>query len=119
VIKAIGEKLFISKHTVSRHLRNICKKTGVNNTLHLIAYWCYSNNNELSVERLTRRENEIINMIFSGLNTSDISASLNISQATIHKHRENITSKLNVKSMREALSIIAQQNTYYDRRFNE
>lgn len=34
----VGEQLYISKHTVNRHLENIRKKTGCNNKTMLMAY---------------------------------------------------------------------------------
>ncbi|MFA9453311.1 MAG: PAS domain S-box protein [Candidatus Aminicenantaceae bacterium] len=45
---------------------------------------------------LTPREVEICSMIKGGLSSKDISEILNISQATVERHRKNIRSKLNL-----------------------
>ena len=41
--KAIGEKLFISHHTVKANLENIFRKTGVSNRI-MLAVWAVRNN---------------------------------------------------------------------------
>jgi DNA-binding NarL/FixJ family response regulator len=46
--------------------------------------------------RLSPREVEICNMIKSGFKTKEISGSLNISQQTVDRHRNNIRKKLGI-----------------------
>lgn len=62
-------------------------------------------NNE--VEKLTSREIEVLELIWKGLTTDDISSNLNISTHTIENHRKNIKRKLKQETpvgiLREAL----------------
>lgn len=53
---------------------------------------------------LTRRENQIIYLVMQGMDSEDIAHVLNISYATVRKHRENILLKLKVGSMRLAVA---------------
>jgi PAS domain S-box-containing protein len=46
--------------------------------------------------KLTQREIEICNLIKSGATTKEIARTFNVSEKTIHKHRGNIRSKLNI-----------------------
>jgi len=53
---------------------------------------------------LSARESEICNMVKAGLSTKEIAESLNISVATVPKHRENIRAKLGIKGKRISLA---------------
>ena len=102
-----GLRLYISRHTVSRHIRNLCKKLGARNSVQLIAMF-------LGVEflsphpTLTRCENEIIAMLARGMTTSMIADEKGISIRTVRKHRENILAKLDAHSTREAVALLCR-----------
>lgn len=53
---------------------------------------------------LTPREREVCRLIKEGLSSKEMSQHLNLSLLTIHKHRENIRKKLNVKNKNVNLS---------------
>ena len=53
---------------------------------------------------LTSREFEICEMIKDGLSSKEISAKLDLSVLTIHKHREQIRKKLNIANKKVNLS---------------
>ncbi|WP_334166678.1 helix-turn-helix transcriptional regulator [Phocaeicola paurosaccharolyticus] len=50
---------------------------------------------------LTDREKEVIELIASGKQSNEISDELNISVATVNRHRENIKAKLHLRSVSE------------------
>lgn len=56
---------------------------------------------------LTRREIEIVNLIRSGLSTTEVADKLNIAIKTVEVHRYNIFKKLNVKN---SLSLVHMAN---------
>jgi DNA-binding CsgD family transcriptional regulator len=94
-----GLRLFISRHTVSRHIRNLCKKFGAKNSVHLISMFtgvsCFTPH-----PALTRRENEVVSFLARGVPQKVIAEEMGISVRTVYKHRENILFKLNVHSIR-------------------
>jgi len=51
-----------------------------------------------NLARLTAREFEVSEMIRNGLSSKEIASRLTISQETVHKHRESIRSKLQIKN---------------------
>ncbi|MDH3939128.1 MAG: helix-turn-helix transcriptional regulator, partial [candidate division Zixibacteria bacterium] len=53
---------------------------------------------------LTPREREVCRLIKEGMSSKEMSQQLNLSLLTIHKHRENIRNKLNVKNKNVNLS---------------
>ena len=53
---------------------------------------------------LTPREREVCNLIKDGMSSKEMSQQLNLSVLTIHKHRENIRKKLDVKNKSVNLS---------------
>lgn len=52
---------------------------------------------------LTRREQEILNLIRLGQRNREIASELRIAEATVHKHIQNIFEKLNARNRAEAL----------------
>ena len=54
------------------------------------------------LEGLTKREQEILGMVSSGMSNVEISQSLFISKHTVRKHLENIFAKLNVNNRTQA-----------------
>lgn len=60
-----------------------------------------SNNN---LNRLSKREYEILRMVSSGIKTKDIALQLGISHATVRNHIKNIYAKLEVHSQAEAIN---------------
>jgi len=62
-------------------------------------------------EKLTPREQDIINMLLEGTSTKEIGYKLNISYHTVDYHRTKIYRKLGVKSIHELFSMYGQQST--------
>ena len=58
---------------------------------------------EDSYDLLTFREKEILQLLVSGKSNKEISATLNVSVATIETHRNNIFQKLHVHSLPELI----------------
>lgn len=54
---------------------------------------------------LTQRENQILNLIDSGLKSEDIASRLSISKHTVSRHRQEILAKLQVKNSIEACRV--------------
>lgn len=54
-----------------------------------------------SLSRLTSREREILQLLAEGWATKDIASKLHLSQKTVHSHRQQIMSKLNLHSIAE------------------
>ena len=50
---------------------------------------------------LTSREREILQLIAEGKTTKEMSSHLNVSESTVEKHRQNITSKLGIRTVAE------------------
>jgi|GEM_PF-3196490 len=63
-------------------------------------------NNNYPVDKLSKRENDIVELILKGYNTKVISKTLNISNNTVDTHRRNIFKKLDVHSIQELMSIV-------------
>jgi predicted ATPase/DNA-binding CsgD family transcriptional regulator len=69
----------------------------------------------LSPTRLTRREQEVAELIGQGLSNQDIAGALVIAQRTAEGHVENILAKLGFRSRSEVASWVARQRTEKDR----
>ena len=50
------------------------------------------------VDRLTSRESEVFSLIGRGLSTSEIAKKLRLSPNTVQRHKENIKTKLGIKT---------------------
>ena len=102
-----GLHLFISPHTVSRHVRHLCKKCGAKNIIHLISM--FSGISHLApYSGLTRKENQIVSLLAQGMTQREIAEETGLSIRTVFKHREDILAKLNVRSTREAVVLLCR-----------
>lgn len=63
------------------------------------------------IEQLTKREWEICELLILGLDAKEIGEKLNLSFKTVHVHRANAMSKLNVKNNVELANLLNQQRT--------
>ncbi|OOF70859.1 response regulator [Rodentibacter caecimuris] len=61
------------------------------------------------IEQLTKREREICELLILGWSSKEIAEKLNLSTKTIHVHRANAISKLNVKNNVELANLFHQQ----------
>jgi len=66
------------------------------------------NEMELRVQRLTQRENEILNRLIEGLSTREIALSLEISERTVEKHRERLIDQLGAKNQIDLIRRIVE-----------
>lgn len=64
---------------------------------------------ELELDQLTTREQEVLNLISEGLSDKEIAAALNISLYTVKSHVRNILAKLHVNNRREAARLAKKQ----------
>lgn len=110
--KAIGQKLYISPYTVSRHLRNICCKFHARNSVHLIAKFVDAEAVPKIHPTLSKRENQIMNLLMKGFGSQEISNIFGVSLATIRKHRENILWKFEVGNIRQATVLFITQSMF-------
>lgn len=62
-----------------------------------------------SIETLTARERQILNLIAQGLNNRDIGARLGVSAKTVDNHRTNLMRKVNVHSAAELLALALRE----------
>ena len=54
---------------------------------------------------LTKREQEVLQLIAEGMRNKEIAAALQISEETVHTHLKNIYEKLNVQDRTQALTV--------------
>ncbi len=69
------------------------------------------------LKNLSLAEREVLKHISEGFETSEVADMLSVSKRTIHKHRSNIISKLNLDSHRNTLANYAQDNRQLIREF--
>jgi len=62
-------------------------------------------------EKLTQREQDILDLMLEGTPPKEIGSKLNISYHTVDFHRTKIYRKLGVKNIHELLSMYGQQST--------
>ncbi len=62
-----------------------------------------------SIEKLTKRELDILGYIAKGFTTKEIAAHLFLSHHTVNTHRKNMMKKLNVNSATELLSLALRE----------
>ncbi|WP_394135550.1 transcriptional regulator UhpA [Aliivibrio fischeri] len=67
--------------------------------------------NKTALNHLTRRENEVCQLLATGLDVKSIAIELGLSHKTVHVHRANAMDKLNVKNNVE-LAKLFTQNSY-------
>ncbi|MCV9385833.1 response regulator transcription factor [Reichenbachiella ulvae] len=81
-----------------RHLAND-EKFYCNTILDLLT----DSKNKTTIEELTNRELEVLDLIVKGKSSKDISEELFLSHHTVNSHRKNILKKLNLKSPAELI----------------
>ena len=65
-----------------------------------------------SVNSLTEREIQIINLIKEGLSSKEIASNLNISLKTVEVHRHNVLKKLKLKNSASLVNFINNTASY-------
>ncbi|MCL9776539.1 transcriptional regulator UhpA [Vibrio methylphosphonaticus] len=65
--------------------------------------------NKTSLNQLTRRENEVCQLLATGLDVKSIAVELGLSHKTVHVHRANAMDKLNVKNNVELAKLFTQE----------
>jgi len=70
----------------------------------------FPSNNSSSLDRLTKSEKKIVRFIAENKTSQQIADKLNVSIKTIHKHRSNIVSKLQLDHKPSSLSLWANLN---------
>lgn len=60
---------------------------------------------QVSGERLTEREQDVLDLLAQGNSNKEIAARLNIGEATVKSHLKNVFAKLNVLSRTEAVTV--------------
>ena len=81
----------------------------------LIPLACAAPSNTFTDERLTRRENEIAQLVSMGNSIRSIALNCGISEGTVKKTLSNIYSKLNINSRSELIRIILLRSGPADR----
>ena len=64
--------------------------------------------NKASLNKLTRRESEVCQLLATGLDVKSIAVELGVSHKTVHVHRANAMDKLNVKNNVELAKLFTQ-----------
>lgn len=67
--------------------------------------WSYQQPEFSTSETLTKREREVLTLMCHGHNLEDIAHTLNITSATVTKHKQHIYSQLGVHNERDALHV--------------
>ncbi|MCV6069145.1 LuxR C-terminal-related transcriptional regulator, partial [Escherichia coli] len=60
--------------------------------------------------QLTRRENEVCQLLAKGLDVKSVAAELGLSHKTVHVHRANAIDKLGVKNNVELAKLFSQES---------
>lgn len=66
--------------------------------------------NKTTLNHLTRRENEVCQLLATGLDVKSIAIELGLSHKTVHVHRANAMDKLNVKNNVELAKLFTQDS---------
>jgi len=66
--------------------------------------------NKTALNHLTRRENEVCQLLATGLDVKSIAIELGLSHKTVHVHRANAMDKLNVKNNVELAKLFTQDS---------
>jgi DNA-binding CsgD family transcriptional regulator len=109
VTKEIGARLFISPHTVSRHMRNLCAALNARNRVHLLFMTHPLKDALANHPLLTVCENAIMQLILRGQNAAEIAMATGTRKATVKKHRENILDRLTAGNMSLAAIEVLQR----------
>ncbi len=90
---------YLSKETDSHELKNAVKKIVLDNEKYFINN--FNNSEDLIFKKtiLSKREQEIVQLIANELTSEEIAEKLFLSKTTIETHRKNIFYKLNVKNI--------------------
>lgn len=64
-----------------------------------------------ALDRLTGREQEVLNLLAAGLGTAEIATKLGISPMTVKTHVQNILAKLGVRNRLEAALVVMHQGS--------
>lgn len=60
-------------------------------------------NNESNKSKLTKREIELLSLASQGITSKEIATQMQISQNTVHRHRQNLIAKMKVNNLTEAV----------------
>ena len=80
----------------------VCKKLNSNSEYETLYYKNYSKN--ILLDKLSKRELDVVRLLSQGLSTKEISFRLNISDSTTSTHRKNILAKLHFSSTIEIIN---------------
>jgi DNA-binding NarL/FixJ family response regulator len=69
---------------------------------------------ESEIDRLTKRENEILNLLVLGFTYKQIAEKIFISEQTVHEHIKHIYKKLQVHSKTEAVTKMLQYKPFFE-----
>ena len=64
---------------------------------------------ESNIEKLTKRECEVLKEMSKGLNNKEIGENLFITECTVKKHVSNIFQKLNIRNRQEAIIYVSNK----------
>ncbi|WP_444844225.1 response regulator transcription factor [Duganella caerulea] len=109
--KAIARRLGISPETVRKHSAALRQQSNVSSSMALALRWSSAHRAQSScsaprlLQVLTSREKEIALLLREGHTAKHIAKELGLSPATVAKHRENLLSKLGLKSVRELIQL--------------
>lgn len=111
--REIGRLLGISPFTVRKHRGNILGKLGLHSTAQLVAFAIRSLQQDgdvmyrLALLRLSPRERQVVSLLAEGLTSKEIARRLNVSPATVRKHRESATKYLCASGMASLMRHVA------------
>ena len=120
----LAEKLFVSKHTIETHKKNISRKVEFLSMTEIVIFYLKGvlnitlpNDDEFDdgLDRpydLTKREFQILGRLVSGQSTREVSDDLLISVHSVESHKGRIFKKLGVRSAKEAI-IKAIKESFY------
>jgi DNA-binding CsgD family transcriptional regulator len=98
-------RLSVSPFTVRKHRCHILAKLGLHTTAQLVAAAidAYAQLVDTSAQvtraRISQRERQVVALIAAGLTSKQIAKRINLSPATVRKHRENVAKKLHVHGL--------------------
>ena len=85
-----------------RQMEFLLQKIGPAKMQRLVRELEYQQNRQTDFDRLTRRQKEVLQMVFQGKTTDAIAKELYVSPHTIRTHRQNIQSLLQLENRYEA-----------------